>query len=117
MGRSRKLALVGALSVLAVPASAYGQVAHTWLSGFNGDDVNPCSRTAPCKTFPGAISKTVAGGEISALDPGDFGNGAMLSITKPITISAVGVDAVLPAATVSGIPSAISGILINSPAP
>jgi len=34
-----------------------------------GDDANPCSRTAPCKTFAGAISKTAAAGEINCLDP------------------------------------------------
>ena len=52
------------------PASA--QATRTWVSGV-GDDANPCSRTAPCKTFPGAISKTAAGGEINVLDPGGFG--------------------------------------------
>jgi len=48
-----------------------------------GDDANPCSRTAPCKTFAGAISKTAAGGEIDALDPGGFGG---VTITKSMTI-------------------------------
>ena len=50
-------------------ASMYGQATRTWVSGV-GDDAKPCSRTAPCKTFAGAISKTAAGGEIDALDPG-----------------------------------------------
>lgn len=50
-------------------ASSFGQATRTWVSGV-GDDVNPCSRTAPCKTFAGAISKTAAGGEIDTLDPG-----------------------------------------------
>lgn len=64
-------------------ASAHAQQAtRTWVSG-TGDDANPCSRTAPCKTFAGAISKTAAGGEIDALDPGGFG---ALTITKAITI-------------------------------
>ena len=63
------------------PASA--QATRTWVSGV-GDDANPCSRTAPCKTFPGAISKTAAGGEINVLDPGGFG---AVTITKAITIS------------------------------
>jgi hypothetical protein len=48
-----------------------------------GDDVNPCSRTAPCKTFAGAISKTAAGGEINCLDPGGFG---AVTITKSLVI-------------------------------
>ncbi len=64
----------------ATPASA--QATRTWVSGV-GDDVNPCSRTAPCKTFAGAISKTAAGGEINCLDPGGFG---AVTITKAITI-------------------------------
>jgi hypothetical protein len=52
-----------------------------------GDDANPCSRTAPCKTFAGAISKTAAGGEIDVLDPGGFGG---VTITKSISIEANG---------------------------
>src|SRR6201992_3254676 len=63
-------------------APAQAQASRTWVSGV-GDDANPCSRTAPCKTFAGAISKTLAGGEIDALDPGGFG---AVTITKAITI-------------------------------
>jgi hypothetical protein len=63
--------------------SAQAQASRTWVSGV-GDDVNPCSRTAPCKTFAGAISKTAAGGEINCLDPGGFG---AVTITKSLTIS------------------------------
>ena len=51
---------------------ASAQASRTWVSGV-GDDANPCSRTAPCKTFAGAISKTATGGEINVLDPGGFG--------------------------------------------
>jgi len=67
--------------MLAAPVQA--QATRTWVSGV-GDDVNPCSRTAPCKTFAGAISKTAAGGEINCLDPGGFG---AVTITKSLTIS------------------------------
>jgi hypothetical protein len=63
--------------------SASAQATRTWVSGV-GDDVNPCSRTAPCKTFAGAISKTAPGGEINCLDPGGFG---AVTITKAMTIS------------------------------
>jgi hypothetical protein len=69
-----------AISLLASPASA--QASRTWVSGV-GDDANPCSRTAPCKTFAGAISKTAVNGEINCLDPGGFG---AVTITKSITI-------------------------------
>ncbi|MGH6839326.1 MAG: right-handed parallel beta-helix repeat-containing protein [Methylocella sp.] len=77
------LAIIPAMimaALLAAPANA--QATRTWVSGV-GDDANPCSRTAPCKTFAGAISKTAPGGEIDALDPGGFGT---LTITKAITI-------------------------------
>ncbi|HEV2988055.1 MAG TPA: hypothetical protein VG759_06410 [Candidatus Angelobacter sp.] len=62
------------------------QASRTWVSGV-GDDANPCSRTAPCKTFAGAISRTAAGGEIDALDPAGYG---AVTITKGITIDGGG---------------------------
>src|ERR1041384_3149945 len=64
----------------------FGQASRTWVSGV-GDDANPCSRTAPCKTFAGAISKTAAGGEIDALDPAGYG---AVTITKAMTIDGGG---------------------------
>jgi len=80
------------------------QATRTWVSGV-GDDANPCSRTAPCKTFAGAISKTAAGGEIDALDPGGFG---AVTITKSITIDGGG--GVVASALVSG----TNGITISA---
>jgi hypothetical protein len=80
--RLLKLAPVLVLIVLALPSSASAQATRTWVSGV-GDDANPCSRTAPCKTFAGAISKTAPGGEINCLDPGGFGG---VTITKSLTI-------------------------------
>src|SRR2546423_10554156 len=67
-------------------SDAQAQATRTWVSGV-GDDANPCSRTAPCKTFAGAISKTAAGGEIDALDPAGYG---AVTITKAITIDGGG---------------------------
>ena len=87
----------------ASPASA--QATRTWVSGV-GDDVNPCSRTAPCKTFAGAISKTAAGGEINCLDPGGFG---AVSIVKSMTISC--------AYTEGGALAGGNGITVNMPSP
>jgi hypothetical protein len=78
---------------------AFGQATRTWVSGV-GDDANPCSRTAPCKTFAGAIGKTAAGGEIDVLDPGGFG---AVTITKSISIEADGVIAGVLAAGTNGI--------------
>src|SRR5216684_3161674 len=72
--------------MFAFASLAQAQATRTWVSGV-GDDVNPCSRTAPCKTFAGAISKTASPGEIDALDPGGFGS---VTITKSITIDGGG---------------------------
>lgn len=71
-----------ALLALGAAAEVHAQATRTWVSGV-GDDANPCSRTAPCKTFAGAISKTAPGGEINCLDPGGFG---AVTITKAIEI-------------------------------
>jgi hypothetical protein len=76
-------------TLLAAASPVNAQATRTWVSGV-GDDANPCSRTAPCKTFAGAISKTAAGGEINVLDPGGFG---AVTITKSITISSEGFEA------------------------
>lgn len=78
--------LAVALFTLTVASMAQAQATRTWVSGV-GDDVNPCSRTAPCKTYAGAISKTARDGEISTLDPGGFG---AVTITKSITINGGG---------------------------
>jgi hypothetical protein len=83
MRRIATLAIfLGFLTPLLASAPAHAQASRTWVSGV-GDDANPCSRTAPCKTFAGAISKTATGGEINCLDPGGFG---AVTITKSITI-------------------------------
>src|SRR3984957_17171842 len=76
------------LLMCAFTSFAYAQSTRTWVSGV-GDDVNPCSRTAPCKTWAGAISKTAAGGEIDTVYQGGFGT---LSITKAITIDGGGAN-------------------------
>src|ERR1043165_5943391 len=72
----------GIIAAMLSVAPANAQATRTWVSGV-GDDANPCSRTAPCKTFAGAISKTAANGEINVLDPGGFGG---VTITKSISI-------------------------------
>jgi len=90
------------LATFQSPAAA--QASRTWVSGV-GDDVNPCSRTAPCKTFAGAISKTATKGEINCLDPGGYG---AVTITKSITIScSIGTAGITVAGT--------NGIIVNLP--
>ncbi len=94
------------LAVLFLFASEtlFAQATRTWVSGL-GDDVNPASRTAPCKTFAGAISKTIVGGEINVLDPAGYG---AVTITKSITIDGGSNFASILA-------SATTGIIINAP--
>lgn len=101
MNRFVRIALALTICVVSGTSAAYAQATRTWVSGV-GDDVNPCSRTAPCKTFAGAISKTAPFGEISTLDPGGFGP---VTITKSITLNGVG--------TLAGILGNTSGVVIN----
>jgi hypothetical protein len=99
--RIRLLTMMAALTL--ITGAAFGQATRTWVSGV-GDDVNPCSRTAPCKTFAGAISKTAARGQISVLDPGGYG---AVTITKSITIDGAGTMG-------SILHSGVNGIVINA---
>ena len=102
-GIAAALATATGIFLLGATTQATAQATRTWVSGV-GDDVNPCSRTAPCKTFAGAISKTAARGEINCIDPGGFG---AVTITKSITIDCVGV---LAGVLVSG----ANGIIVNA---
>jgi hypothetical protein len=101
----RRVALLAFAIPLLASAPASAQATRTWISGV-GDDVNPCSRTAPCKTFAGAISKTATAGEINCLDPGGFGT---VTITKSMTLNC---HEVLGSILASGVP----GITINATA-
>jgi len=99
---TKLLASAVAIGAAAVATPASAQATRTWVSGV-GDDVNPCSRTAPCKTFAGAISKTAAGGEINCLDPAGFG---AVTLTKSITIDCTG--------TLGGVlASSTTGVILN----
>lgn len=89
------------LGVIAHPGDALAQAQRTWVSG-TGDDAAPCSHTAPCKTFAGAISKTAAGGEIDCLDPGGFGS---VIIVKSVTIDCTG--------TLGSVVSSFDGMLVK----
>jgi hypothetical protein len=99
------ITVVALLASVALPSAASAQATRTWVSGV-GDDANPCSRTAPCKTFAGAISKTQANGIINALDPGGFG---AVTITKSITIDGGG-----SAASILGVGT--NGVNVNDSA-
>jgi len=130
----RRIALAALAVALFLPllsaAPASAQATRTWVSGV-GDDANPCSRTAPCKTFAGAISKTAAAGEINCLDPGGYG---AVTVTKSMTISCeMGTAGVLVSGTngivfagaatdylflkgldIEGLGSGLSGVLFNT---
>lgn len=99
----RLFSILFVLCQLMMASSVYAQATRTWVSGV-GDDVNPCSRTAPCKTFAGAISKTASPGEIDALDPGGFGT---VTVTKSIIIDGQGTQASILA-------SGVQGVIINA---
>ena len=105
--RGGLMRMVIAAGAIVWTAHAYGQATRTWVSGV-GSDANPCSRTAPCQTFAGAITKTATSGEINCLDPGGFGG---VTITKSIMIRCD--------YTEGGVLSAgagVNGIVINLPA-
>jgi hypothetical protein len=102
VSRRKYQSLVLAACMVLVSAVAHAQATRTWVSGV-GDDANPCSRTAPCKTFAGAISKTAAGGIIDALDPGGYG---AVTITKAMTIEGTGTLA-------SALSSGVQGVIVN----
>jgi Right handed beta helix region len=129
MSRARIAAVASMLTVVCCfPSLARAQATRTWVSGV-GDDANPCSRTAPCKTFAGAISKTAPSGEIDTLDPGGYGAvtitksitidglsglaGVLVSGTNGIVVSAANTDVViLRNLDINGIGSGLAGILI-----
>src|SRR5881394_3217618 len=96
------------LAFIGLVSPAHAQATRTWISGV-GDDVNPCSRTAPCKTFAGAISKTAPGGQISVLDPGGYGT---VTITKSMTIDGTGDRVVLKNIQIDGAGTGTDGVRI-----
>src|ERR1044072_1889476 len=128
--RAAVAALTTTAALALLPSVAFGQATRTWVSGV-GDDVNPCSRTAPCKTFAGAISKTAAKGEINVLDPGGFGAvtitkaihirargntaGVLTNAANAINVSAGATDRVtLSGLDINGLGTAASGVRFNS---
>src|SRR6202011_5292518 len=97
-----------AVCFCAMTSQAQAQATRTWVSGV-GDDANPCSRTAPCKTFAGAISRTADCGEIDALDPGGYGS---ITMTKGVKIDGGGGDAGQVASILAG--SGVAGVVVNN---
>lgn len=116
-----------AVTLLATALPAHAQATRTWVSGV-GDDANPCSRTAPCKTFAGAISKTAVNGIINCLDPAGYGavtitksieidchhviGSVLVSGTNGINISGAGINVTLRGLSVEGIGTGLIGVNI-----
>src|SRR5258707_2030641 len=117
-----------ALLALGFTSMANAQATRTWVSGV-GDDANPCSRTAPCKTFAGAISKTAVNGIIDCLDPGGFGavtitksiqidcdagpGGILPGGTNGIVITGGAITVTLPSLNIDGVHHGMKGTLVN----
>jgi hypothetical protein len=94
--------LAVAALLLATDAAHARPLLRTWVSSA-GNDTGPCSRTLPCQTFAGALSKTPAGGVINCVDSGNYGP---VTITKAISIVCEGV--------IAGVhPTGANGITIN----
>lgn len=76
------LSLVLAVAALCGASPAAAQSSRTYVSSV-GDDFNPCSETAPCRTFAAAIAATSAGGVVNCQDAAGYG---AATITKALTI-------------------------------
>src|ERR1044072_2109594 len=98
--RKLTMSILGSIAVAAAYAApAHAQATRTWVSGV-GDDANPCSRTAPCKTSPGVTSKPAANGQLDAPDPGGCGG---VTIVKSMTIDCGGVAGGILSAGTNGV--------------
>ena len=107
--KSFAAAIAVASALFAFSAPAHAQATRTWVSGV-GNDADPCSRTAPCKTFAGAIFKTATNGIINCIDSGAFGT---VTITKSITIDCHDVFASILNASPQDQPGTTTGVIIN----
>lgn len=119
--------LISFVFLTAFVTFASAQATRTWVSGV-GDDANPCSRTAPCKTYQGSISKTATNGEINSIDPAGFGAvtitksitidggpfmaGILSSGTNGVIINAAGAQVTLRGLTINGFTTGLNGIRI-----
>ena len=106
---TKSLMRIPAILFVTLATPALGQATRTWVSG-TGSDANPCSRTAPCQTFSGALAKTAAGGEINVIDAGGYGT---VNINKSITIDGAGAHASILSVNTNGIIVNGAGIVVN----
>jgi hypothetical protein len=66
-------------------ATAQAQIQQAFVSAQTGDDANPCTVLKPCRTFGQALSQVAFGGEVTALDSGDY---APFTIRQAVTVQA-----------------------------
>jgi hypothetical protein len=74
-----------AFTAVLAQAPAHAQQPRTFVSP-TGSDSNPCTLTAPCRTFQAAITQTNSGGEIAVLGTAGYNAGATFNIDRPISI-------------------------------
>jgi hypothetical protein len=82
---ARLATLVVAACALLAATAASAAVKRTFVSGTTGDDANPCSIAAPCRTFGTAIAQTLPGGEVVVLDSAGYGG---VTISQSVSIVA-----------------------------
>jgi hypothetical protein len=101
---SRVVAITVAISLCWVGTNAAAAVQRTFVAS-NGNDANPCSLVAPCRSFDAAIAQTSSGGEVIVLDSAGYG---------PATVSQA-VSIIAPAGVYAGV-SVLSGtgITVNA---
>jgi hypothetical protein len=106
MTKTRQLfaSLTVALASWFIAGSAYALNDHSWVSIATGTGT-ACTRLAPCAAFSTAQAATNAGGVISVLDSGDYGN---LIISTSLTVRAEGVDGGM---TITGINASFVSVL------
>ena len=98
--------IAGVALALALTFTAQAQNARSFVAT-TGNDANNCSASAYCRTFAMALSVTNSGGEIVVVNSGGYGP---FTISQPVTINAIGIDASVTQAT-----SGQSAITVNVP--
>jgi hypothetical protein len=97
--RALAISILSIACGLSITAGIAQAAFETWVSG-NGTDSGNCQITAPCRTFQFAHDQTNNNGALNVLSSGNFGP---LTITKPISIVAQGVEALINTGPSSGL--------------
>jgi Right handed beta helix region len=101
--------VAGSAMAWALSCPAQAGATRTFVST-NGDDSNTavdCPFSANCRTFNAALSVTNAGGEVVVMNSGGYGPA---TISQPVIITAIGVDASISVTITGGV-----GLTITTP--